>query len=297
MESSKVKALHYFIKEATVGELDYILEDISNIIGNKDFINEPEIIEALRTYHETHLNHHTLPNGQEVVVSEHGRRENELKAPVEAEGEGDASESNPGLFTYVDEARNTRFTVDVRHEVSKCKVIDDSEKHADEAVQGFKETLVESLDKYLSECYKAGTARGTVSMEGSGTITAHIEISCHNLSHKNFWGGEWLSKWTVTHTIGSTDYNLSGSIKIVNHYFEQGNIQFKLDKSFDSLSKQCAQGNVSENILEQISNLEEKYQASLEEMYEEISDNHMKNLRRKLPFTGKAFDWGVPKIL
>jgi hypothetical protein len=297
MESNKAKALHYFIKEATVGELDYIIDDISNIIGNKDFINEPEIIDALRNYHETHLNHHTLSNGTSVVVSQRGRRENEDGAPVEAEGDGEteAAQSNPGVFTYVDEARNAKFTLDVRS--GEVKIINDSEKHSDETVQGFKESLVESLDKYISECYKLSTTLGTVTIDGSDNITAYIEISCHNLNHKNFWGGEWLSKWTVTHSIGSTDFDLSGSINITNHYFEQGNIQFKLNKNFDSVSKHCGQDSATQNILEQISKLEEEYQSSLEVMYEDISENQMKNLRRKLPFTGKAFDWGVPKIL
>lgn len=96
--------------------------------------------------------------------------------------------------------------------------------------------------------------------------------------------------------MGSTDYQLSGSIKIVNHYFEQGNIQFKLDKNYDSPISGSASGDISQSVVAHIAKLEEEYQAGLEDMYEEISENHMKSLRRLLPVTGKNFDWGVPKL-
>ncbi|CAI2377149.1 unnamed protein product [Moneuplotes crassus] len=299
MSDSKTKALQYFIQEATVGELEYIIDDIGTIVGNKDFLQQPEIIQALREYQERHLNHQTLPDGTKVVVTEKGRRETEVtKEPEpEAEGEGEQppAETDPFEFTYVDEARNIKFTLNVNS--GEVKVVNDAEKHHDEAVQGFKEQLVESLDKYIAGHYKELTTLGTVSVEGTDQITAHIEISCHNLNHKNFWGGEWLSRWTVTHTLGSSDFEITGRINIHNHYFEQGNIQFELNKSFDSPTAGTVSGDAAESIIAAINKLEENYQVSLEEMYEEISDNHMKNLRRKLPFTGKNFEWGVSKLM
>ena len=289
MGDNKTKALHYFIREATVGELNYIIEDIGSILGNQDFMQEKEIVQALRGYYESHLTHHTLPGGQEVVVSETGRREEQK------EGEGD-EEHKETEFVYVDEARNIKFKLDVTNGV--CKVIDDSHKNPDEAVQKFKETLVENLDNYIAEHYKTGTTIGTVAIEGEDQLKIHIDISCHNLNHKNFWGGEWLSRWTVTHSLNSSDYEFTGSIKISNHYFEQGNIQFKLDKSFESpISGAVKGGDTAQSIITHIQKLEEEYQNSLDAMYEDISENHMKSLRRKLPFTGKSFEWGVPKLV
>lgn len=296
MGDNQIKALHYFIKEATVGELNYILEDIGSIIGNKDFMANPEIVEALRGYYESHLTHQTLDDGTKVVVTQHGRRETEGHKEPEEDGEGDLpGDDNPTQFTYVDEARNTKFTLDVM--TGECKVISNDEKHSDDTVQGFKESVVEALDKYISEFYKSLTTLGTVTIEGSDQVTAHIEISCHNLNHKNFWGGEWLSRWTVKHTPGDSSFELTGSIKIMNHYFEQGNIQFKLDKNYDTPTTGSITGDAGKSILDHIGKLEEEYQSGLEEMYEDISENHMKNLRRKLPITGKSFEWGVPKLM
>jgi F-actin capping protein alpha subunit len=60
--------------------------------------------------------------------------------------------------------------------------------------------------------------------------TVKVEISCHNFNFKNFWGGEFLSSYVVE----LASENISGTAKFHNHYFEQGNIQFNLKKSFPS---------------------------------------------------------------
>lgn len=300
MGDNKNKALHYFIKETTVGELNYVLDDISSLIGNKDFLQEPEIIEALRNYHETHLTHHTLASGENVVVSDHGRQSQEESAKVaDAEGEGEdqapAEASHPSQFTYVDHARNIKFTLDVA--TGECKIVEGGASAADESAEAFKVSLTESLDKYVSEKYKENTTLGTVSVTGASDVEAHIDISCHNLNHKNFWGGEWISRWVVRHTLGSSEYELAGSIKINNHYFEQGNIQCKLDKTFEASSAAVKGDDAAQSIIAHIEKHENEYQATLEVMFEEIKENYMKSLRRKLPFTGKSFDWGAPKLM
>ena len=56
-----------------------------------------------------------------------------------------------------------------------------------------------------------------------------IEISAHPSKLESFWAGEWLNTYTYSNG------HLSGHIVIKNHYFESGNMQFNLDKSFDSI--------------------------------------------------------------
>ena len=236
MSDNKSKALHYFIREAMVGELNYIIEDISSIMGSKDFLQDPEVISALKTYYESHLSHHRLSSGESVVVTEKSMQEKPAQVESEDNGEGEDNKEpeNPSEFTYYDQARNISFSLDVT--TGEVKLLEGGEKQSDEAVEGFKTSLVESLDKYIAENYKENTTLGTVSVEGSDQIEASIDISCHNLNHSNFWGGEWLSSWVVKHTLGSSEFEISGSIKISNHYFEQGNVQFNVNKSFENES-------------------------------------------------------------
>jgi capping protein alpha len=53
-----------------------------------------------------------------------------------------------------------------------------------------------------------------------------------------YWGGEWQSQWTVD----TQNCSLSGSIRVNNHYFENGNIQFNLSKNFDPVTLTATDG-------------------------------------------------------
>lgn len=75
-----------------------------------------------------------------------------------------------------------------------------------------------AVDTYINRCYKDNTARAALCFNQNGQI--QIDISCINLNFKQYWGGEWQAQWLVDVQANT----LAGSIKIHNHYFEQGNI-------------------------------------------------------------------------
>lgn len=82
------------------------------------------------------------------------------------------------------------------------------------------------MNSYIGNQFRKGTTTYSVYFDNNNL---KIDISCHNLSFKNFWGGEWLSYFTVDLSSNRAE----GNIKVNNHYFEQGNIQFKLAKDFE----------------------------------------------------------------
>jgi hypothetical protein len=88
----------------------------------------------------------------------------------------------------------------------------------------FRDEVVQHLEKYVERQLRKGTATYTVFVDHEGV---QVDISCHNLNFKNYWGGEWLSSWYVS----TTSKSANGAIKVHNHYFEQGNIQFNLSKN------------------------------------------------------------------
>ena len=77
-----------------------------------------------------------------------------------------------------------------------------------------------------------------------------IEISCHNYKLDAFWSGEWLTTFTLQNGV------LSGDLKIRCHYFEMGNMQFNLDKTFDSIP--CANTSDAATVIKSISQVENK---------------------------------------
>ena len=72
---TSLKVCKYFIKSSPVGELNEVLEDIGKVLGSQDFLATQEIKDSLREYYESHKLHLTLPDGQTVLVSAHGRQE------------------------------------------------------------------------------------------------------------------------------------------------------------------------------------------------------------------------------
>ena len=80
---------------------------------------------------------------------------------------------------------------------------------------------------YLNRQFRKGTTEFAVYSSGDGN-EMRVDISCHNLNFKSYWGGEWISSWVID-VAGQT---VSGSVRVHNHYFEQGNIQFNINKDF-----------------------------------------------------------------
>ena len=84
---------------------------------------------------------------------------------------------------------------------------------------------MEELNKYIDVQFRKGTTNISVAATPLNIV---ISISCHNINFANFWGGEWISKWSID----LTTLMISGSVHIHNHYFESGNIQFNMKKEF-----------------------------------------------------------------
>jgi hypothetical protein len=80
------------------------------------------------------------------------------------------------------------------------------------------------LNYYKIIHYKKDSTLTALSIDNSDDLwKIDINISCHNLNLKNFWGGEWLSKWQVTWAPGSETFSIKGEIGVAAHAFEQGN--------------------------------------------------------------------------
>ena len=99
-----------------------------------------------------------------------------------------------------------------------------------------------------------------------------------------FWGGEWQAEWLVD----TQDSSLTGNVKINNHYFEAGNIQFNLKKTLGPVTLPASDG---PTIAAEIKRLEGEYQQSIEDVQLSFKDNVFKRMRRALPLNGQKFDW------
>lgn len=144
----------------------------------------------------------------------------------------------------------------------------------------------ELVDDYVNTAYKKDCSRCALSFNQGGQL--QVDISCINVNLGQFWVGEWQSKWEVDIT-GQT---LKGTIKVNNHYWENGNIQFHLSKSFTDETLDSADAAV---IVAKIRQLESSYQTVVEETLEHSKEDMFKRMRRVLPITGRKYDWTAAK--
>ena len=130
--------------------------------------------------------------------------------------------------------------------------------------------------------YKDGTTRAALCFNQAGQL--QIDISCISTNFQAFWGGEWQAEWLVD----TQSQSLNGTIKINNHYFEAGNIQFNLKKQIGPISLTASDG---PGIVAAIQEQETKYQMGIDEMHDQMKDDVFKKMRRILPVTGQRFQW------
>jgi hypothetical protein len=125
-------------------------------------------------------------------------------------------------FVYYDPNKKLKFSFDpvtLEARIEQEDVDWESQYLSPNVVQ-MRDEIVKAMHSYLSIQYRKGTAEFAVYCEADGSAIK-VEVSCHNLNFKNYWGGEWSSTWTVDMNNGAS---LSGHIRVHNHYFEQGNI-------------------------------------------------------------------------
>lgn len=84
-------------------KVKYLTPDIEQLKGNNEFLENPEVLETLRSYYESHVTHHKIDNDVFVAVTKEGRCQVE-----------EGAEENYESLQYIDYARSTIFTFNVK---------------------------------------------------------------------------------------------------------------------------------------------------------------------------------------
>lgn len=132
-------------------------------------------------------------------------------------------------FVYYDPVKKIKFSFDPISLEARVEEenVDWETQTLDSSTVQLRDEIVKAMHSYLARQFRKGTTEFGVYTNADGS-EIRVEISCHNLNFKSYWGGEWLSTWIIN--LHSS--NISGAIKVHNHYFEQGNIQFNMNKDF-----------------------------------------------------------------
>eukprot|EP00741_Cyanophora_paradoxa_P012645 tig00020614_g12216.t1 len=121
-----------------------------------------------------------------------------------------------------------------------------------------------------------------------------VRISSTKSKQTSFWGGEWISRWTVRVTAGGEGASVAGQVDALVHSFEDGNVQLRVsepcgpaDVAFPRGDAEAFAGAVAGRVEE----AEAGVHRGVLESLEGLSRSTWKEFRRKLPITGASFDW------
>ena len=237
MDSGHVKALKYLIRASPSGEMQDVIHHMAVLAGGMENLqSSQEIAQALQKWYETHRYHATLPDGRQGLIT----------AACICGGDGQSR------FTYYDAVLGLSFSFNVFTQATE--IISEEPMHV--ATSPLRESLVTEMRGYVEKSFRKGKALFAVQQpDESNPDHQVIEISCHNVKLDSFWSGEWQSTFTLNNG------QLSGELKVRCHYFEQGNMQFNLDKTWESIAVKDATDAAS--IVKAIHQTEEKVSAFL----------------------------------
>ncbi|KYO21050.1 F-actin-capping protein subunit alpha-1 [Alligator mississippiensis] len=200
------------------------------------------------------------------------------------------------LLTRHNELEESRF-LDPQKQVSfkfdhLRKQASDFQAHAQEDKKGemWRRALYEALNVYVSSHY----AEGLCSVFIKDTAVRKILVACiegHLNRPSAFWNGLWKSEWTVGLTPTSMSAQVTGTIDVHAHYFEDGNIHLTVCKEVIGTLPVTSEAQTAQDFVQLVEKADNQLQAGLAEEYQKMNDSHLKAFRRQLPITHSTIDW------
>ena len=263
VDPSFINVAKYIVKKTPIGHLGKSLENLRSVVGEQ-VMDTDDVKKEIHTYGETHLSavNNDVTNSKVVISA----------LTKDAEG------------FYHDQGQKVKFKIGLESGAVE-------EAQASEIQNDLRDTIEQHLKQYLEKCYKMDVTRYNVYYDESSHKIV-VLISVHNLNLKSFCSGEWLSTWEL-------DINgkqIKGTLKANTYYYEEGNIQFNLDTKFNGSASGGDNASIASSLIEFIKTSENSVQLELEKVYDELSENYIKPLRRKLPVTGTKMNWNINQL-
>ena len=247
-----------FLKDSPPGEFNNVLKDCREIV-NDDSLFETIVPSCLHDYNTEQLT--IAMDGQNAVIiskdTEQG--ENEFIDPI------------------------TKKIVVFDH---LSKTVTSSQPMA-EALPG-KESLTEALQTELTKYAKEFFPRGHAIVMPVDESTYKIIISANDFKTENFSMGKWRSEWTIK---TGSKVTCTGRLRVDVHYFEDANIQMHTDTERKTNADGGNDQKTAQNVINAIHKSEDEFHAELDKIFNTLSENCLKALRRQLPVSRQKINW------
>ncbi|KAI8823584.1 F-actin-capping protein subunit alpha [Fimicolochytrium jonesii] len=256
-DEAKLQIVGGFLKESPPGEINDVFNDVRVLLEDEALL-ENGVTSCFQEYNLEQFAT-VVPPGQQhqVILSKYGQLDGER---------------------FVDPRSGTSFVVDhIRHTASDAQPAD---SHG--SSEPYRQALDTASIAYIEDHYPDGTA----TVYGGEQLVLAIVDNKYNPN--NFWNGRWRSVW-ITQP-GATE--VTGSLKVNVHYYEDGNVQLTANKDITfSVTDSGDPQAFAKAVIKQIAKAESDFQVALSEKFAEMSESIFKALRRALPITRSKINW------
>lgn len=257
-----------FVNHSPPGQTSQVLDDVEKLVG-KELLTAEKRVALTAGYNKEQYAAVKLSDGKRVLLTPHG-------------------ELPGGLF--LDPA--TESALEVNHQELSATV---SATPVDAATlasmrDGTTSSMRAAVDEAMQKYVRDHMPEGVVTTYGTAVAGSRIVCCVSALTHslENYWAGRWVSEWVLEVPSGGSIGTLTGKVRCHVHYFEDGNVQLDDKIVFQA---EIAVADVGAAFAAKVKECDTQFYAKFEEIYAGLSDEVLKNLRRRLPITGQKFDW------
>ena len=276
----KLAIATHFLLSSPPGEIREILTDVKVCLGSSasTILSDSVLKGIFRRYNQAQnqVIEHSDGAGN-VVVSE--------------DSEVDAAH-------YVDS--NTKKSIEIDH-VGQVEAKGGSVEDAPASMispSGALESALSQIGKAVKEYVDVQYVGGATQLTGCSVLPAKggkdgeviIHISAQKTNLRNYRSGKWRSEWRVK----TSEKKIGGLVRVVAHYFEDGNVQ--MDTKKDIPDESYSGDDLGSVVKAFISKHEQMIQNTLEEMYINMAQETFKDMRRVLPLTKTKMDWSGAQL-
>ena len=252
----------FIINHTPIGLLDESLKNLK-VLLKEETLNSPEVLQELKKYKENHLIPISVPNLKEKVLISPYNQDNE--------------------DFYYDQIQKTRFKLNVNCEPEN---IEEYEITTDIFRKAWRK-----MEEYITKYYNKNAVYYNV-FHYDLWNKINIIISGKIIDNRNSWTGEWISTWELD----ITTKKIEGKIAVNTMYYEEGNIQFNFKKNFEGNIKGNDQSSLVDELIEFIENNENEVQNTIEKLNENLSEEYVKPLRKRVSLIEREMNWSLDQI-
>lgn len=300
-DSEKLAIVQHFLLQAPPGEYGEVLKDASQLVDD-GVLSAGMLAGIARAYNTRELRVAVAEDGARVILCDasevaptryveseskrvyevdHATLEAKLyePPPPEEAPEADEDDAPPDDDDDAEAAAPSR-------EAPPAEAPEAPEEHPLEPARA---ALAAAIGAYVAGHYGGRDSRdkhhAVYALDGALAVA----IRGDKVNLRNFYAGGWASTWTAA--VDGAGYAVSGAVRVRAHYFEDGNVQLQSAKTVEAAK--CADVAAIAALVEET---EGALQRGLEDMYENMSAETFKAMRRVMPISRQKMKWNINEI-